>query len=280
MSAMWHASEDINLLRTFLILIVSMVAVPHAYGEQPPLGMVEIPTGNYKPLYSTSDADRSANSDDLFVVQRFFIDERAVTNFDYLQFIKHQPKWQRDRIPKLFADDAYLVHWHADTMFGETAMADLPVVNISWFAANAYCRWKGKQLPTVAQWERAASASETAQDASDDPAFSQRILQWYAQPADRPLIERAKLSSYRNVFGVWDMHGLIWEWTRDFNSAMVTGESRGDSGLQRQLFCGSGSVGAADPRDYASFMRFAFRSSLNGDYTVGSLGFRCAKTPQ
>ena len=72
------------------------------------------------------------------------------------------------------------------------------------------------------------------------------------------------------------MHGLVWEWVDDYNTALVTGESRGDSGLDRNLFCGSESVGSSDPKDYAAFMRFAFRSSLEAKYTVRNLGFRCA----
>ena len=62
----------------------------------------------------------------------------------------------------------------------------------------------------------------------------------------------------------------------DFNTALVTGESRGDTGLERRLFCGAGSIGSADSKDYASFMRFAFRSSLKAAYTTKNLGFRCA----
>ncbi len=272
-------SEDTSLIRTITILIAWLVVHSPALGEQPPPGMIEVPKGIYEPLYSPSTADRSASIDNTITVARFFLDERAVTNAEYLQFLNDQSKWQRSRIPGLFADGSYLVHWQNDTAYGNPELADLPVVNVSWFAANAYCRWQGKILPTVAQWERAANASETSPDASNDPAFAERILRWYSDPADQPLSERAKSASYRNLFGAWDMHGLIWEWTRDFNTAMVTGESRGDSGLQRQLFCGSGSVGAADPRDYASFMRYAFRSSLDGDYTVGSLGFRCSQSP-
>jgi formylglycine-generating enzyme required for sulfatase activity len=84
-------------------------------------------------------------------------------------------------------------------------------------------------------------------------------------------------STFRNVFGIWDMHGLVWEWVSDFNTALVTGESRADSGLDRQLFCGSGSSGASDFSDYAAFMRYAYRSSLRGNYTVANLGFRCAE---
>jgi formylglycine-generating enzyme required for sulfatase activity len=47
--------------------------------------------------------------------------------------------------------------------------------------------------------------------------------------------------------------------------------------LERQLFCGAGSVGAKDPGNFAAFMRFGFRSSLRAGYTVHNLGFRCAK---
>ncbi len=241
--------------------------------------MIEVPEGRYEPLYSSSDADLAGEENATEVVARFFLDERAVTNAQYLDFVEHNPKWRRSDVPGLFADDSYLSHWNSDGELGGPTLAELPVVNVSWFAGTAYCRWKGKQLPTVAQWERAASASETMDNARNDAEFSQRILDWYASPADQPLAERAKKTTYRNLYGAWDMHGLIWEWTRDFNTAIVTGESRGDSGLQRQLFCASGSIGAADARDYASFMRFAFRSSLEGNYAVGSLGFRCAMMP-
>jgi formylglycine-generating enzyme required for sulfatase activity len=74
------------------------------------------------------------------------------------------------------------------------------------------------------------------------------------------------------------MHGLVWEWVEDFNSAMVTGESRADSGIERDLFCGSGAASASDFRDYAAFMRYAFRSSLDAKYAVSNLGFRCARS--
>jgi len=51
-------------------------------------------------------------------------------------------------------------------------------------------------------------------------------------------------------------------------------ESRGDASLERSLYCGNGAVGAADFEDYAAFMRYAFRSSLEARYNVANLGFR------
>ena len=80
-----------------------------------------------------------------------------------------------------------------------------------------------------------------------------------------------------NFYGTRGLHGLVWEWVDDFNTALVTGESRADSGLDREEFCGAGSIGAKDTTDYAAFMRQALRSSLRANNTTTSLGFRCAK---
>ena len=142
-------------------------------------------------------------------------------------------------------------------------------------AAKSYAQWKGKRLPTVAEWEYAASASPTRPDGENDPEFLQQIREWYATPTPSQL---AKVALGRpNFFGVRDLHGLVWEWVADFNTAMVTGDARGDTGLDRQLFCGAGSQGVKDTGNFPAFMRYGFRSSLKASYTVHNLGFRCAK---
>lgn len=51
-----------------------------------------------------------------------------------------------------------------------------------------------------------------------------------------------------------------------------------DQGLDRQLFCAAGSLGATDRSDYAAFLRYAFRADLRGSDTGPLLGFRCART--
>jgi formylglycine-generating enzyme required for sulfatase activity len=43
------------------------------------------------------------------------------------------------------------------------------------------------------------------------------------------------------------------------------------------FYCAAGSAGTANKADYAAYMRYAFRESLQATYTVGSLGFRCAQ---
>jgi formylglycine-generating enzyme required for sulfatase activity len=195
-----------------------------------------------------------------------------VTNAEYLEFVRSHPEWRRSRVKPILADESYLRHWAGDLDPGPRAPASSPVVYVSWFAARAYLKSRGERLPTVHEWEYVAAASDTRRDASREPAFLARLRDGYGRPTPEPL--PAVGSTFRNVHGVWDLHGLVWEWTLDFNSALVTGESRGNGSLERSLYCGSGAAGASDFEDYASFMRYAYRSSLQARYAVANLGFR------
>lgn len=256
---------------TLLILVAlsAHVSLAGRETEGRPEGMVIIPSGTYRALYRDDSLSATV------AVGSFLLDVTPVTNAQFLAFVRTHPQWQRSRVKPLFADSTYLLHWQSDTVTGSTAPSDAPVVYVSWYAVKAYAVWAGKRLPTVAEWEYAAAASETLRNAADDRAFAQRILAWYAVPV--PAVQPPVRSTFRNVYGVYDMHGLVWEWTSDFNSILVTGESRGDTGLERSLFCGAGSLRSSDFRDYAAFMRFGFRGSLQAHYTTSALGFRCAR---
>lgn len=235
-----------------------------------PGGMVVIPAGAYTPLLrSTSDPARVD-------VAAFVLDELPVTNAEFLAFVTANPKWQRSRVTRLFADEHYLSHWTSDTELGPRAPVDAPVVRVSWFAARAYARWAGKRLPTTAEWELAAAAGYTSLDGKNDAELNRDLYRWLARPTSDVLPSVATALS--NFHGARGLHGLVWEWVSDFNTAMVTGESRADNGLDRDLFCGSGAAGASDTSDYAAFMRLALRSSLKASNTTSSLGFRCAQT--
>lgn len=235
------------------------------------LNMVVIPAGDYRPLYMSKDSPQTK-------VKSFSIDVRPVTNQQFVQFVADNPSWQPKVISQIFAEPQYLQHWKDKNkqILPSEDQLNSPVINVSWFAAQAYCRSLDKRLPTVAEWERVASASETLADGSQEKSYHQRILEWYSQPSRKQLPEVG--GKVANFWGVQDLHGLIWEWTEDFNSALVSGESRGDSSIDQKLFCAAGSQGAADPSDYAAFMRFGFRSSLQAKFTLPNLGFRCASS--
>lgn len=249
------------------VYIASLILIaPSVWGQD---GMANVTAGEYRPLYLSQDSP-------LVSVSSFWLDKRPVTNGEYQRFIAGNAKWQRDMAPQLFVEKNYLSHWAASSSYLKPRSTDLekPVVFISWYAAQAYCQAQKKRLPTVAEWEYVAQASLTQKDGSAEKGYHQKILDWYAKTADQPLTDVGQDKA--NYWGVHNMHGLIWEWTEDFNSNLISGESRGDSSVNKALYCASGSVGAVDPSDYAAFMRYGFRSSLKAKFTLGSLGFRCA----
>ena len=150
-----------------------------------------------------------------------------------------------------------------------------PVVDVSWFAARAYAAWRGQRLPTTDEWECAAAASATRPDGRDDPDFTRRLLAWVSRPTPGPRCPPSG-SSAPNYWGACDLHGLVWEWTADFTSALVTADSAATATPNSRCSAPPGAVGAADFEDYAAFLRFGFRGGLEARYTVPNLGFRLA----
>ncbi len=251
------------------LVALALASATAALGAADTVAMQQIPAGAYAPLLrSTKDAAQVA-------VPAFLLDEQPVTNAGFLAFVTANPAWRRSTVSRLFADSSYLEHWAGDLEPGAKAPPGAPVVRVSWFAARAYARWVGKRLPTTAEWELAASTGYTQADGRNDAALKRDLYAWLARPV--PAVQAGAASVRPDFNGVRGLHGLVWEWVDDFNTALVTGESRADTGLERDLFCGAGSVGAKDTTDYAAFMRSALRASLQANNTTTSLGFRCAR---
>lgn len=228
--------------------------------------MVTIKGGEYIPLYGRDSATVKVTS--------LQMDVYPVTNAQFLNFIKKYPKWQKSKVKALFADKNYLRKWEADTLLGRYLPKNAPVTNVSWFAAKAYCDCQNKRLPTVDEWEYAAMADKTLPDARKNKSYNQYILEWY----ETPKTHNNKIGkTFKNYWGVYDLHGLVWEWTLDFNSVLISGESRKDVDKDSNLFCGTAAIGATDLMNYAAFMRYAFRGSIKANYAVQNLGFRCVK---
>lgn len=148
-------------------------------------------------------------------------------------------------------------------------------MQVSWLAASAYCDAQGARLPTWSEWEYAAAADESRRDARKDPVWRERILGWYSTPSNHAL-QRVGLQS-PNAYGVQDLHGLVWEWTDDFSSLLVSIDNRKQVDTDKLRFCGAGALSMDDRENYAVLMRVAMLSSLEAGDTTGNLDFRCAK---
>ena len=227
--------------------------------------MVNVDGGSYRPLYLNKETP-------MISVKPYQIDKYPVTNAEFAEFVKKHPQWQKGKVNSKRAEPTYLKHWiqNGSNSFAPQANEmKQPVTNVSWFAANAYCTAQGKRLPTIDEWEFAGQASATQVNGTEEPGYNRTILDWYADGGRSGL--RNVGQSKPNYWGIYDMHGMIWEWTEDFNSSQLNSSSS-DS----QMFCSGASVGASDPSNYAAFMRFGIRTSLQAKYVLKNLGFRCA----
>ncbi len=227
-------------------------------------GMAAIPAGSYLPLYGSGRIP----------VPAFAIDRYPVTREEFAAFLREHPEWRRSRAPRALVGAGYLASWRDDLDFGSGADAARPVTEVSRPAAEAYCAAQGQRLPTADEWEYVAGASPGRRDATGDAAFKQRLIELYTRPrAARP---GEVGSTFRNAFGVWDLHGLVWEWTAA-RMAMAHHALRHGAPAAHDMGCAGSAAGATDTRNYAAFLRYAFRDGLTSTTTLSSLGFRCAR---
>lgn len=253
------------MIKVYLFIVVVLVSL--IGNTQEATAMKKIKRGAFVPLYG---------SDSLGVyVPDFLLDEYPVTNAQYLEFIKTHQKWKKSKVLRLFADESYLTKWKSDTILGPDLKKKSAVTNVSWYAAKDYCVCQGKRLPSMDEWEYAAMASENQPNAQADSIFNSQIIESYELPKT---YKNEVGQKFKNYYGVYDMHGLVWEWTSDFNSVLISGESRQDVDTEKNLFCGSASINASNLMDYAAFMRYAFRGAIKANYNIQTLGFRCAKS--
>lgn len=217
-------------------LLIFVLGATSSANENP---LVKVSGGSLRPFWLEPAKGYKLKKPKSVSVKSFEAMKFQVTNRDFIEFLKAKPEWQKSQISKLFADESYLNHFKNDLDLKNSSSLDSPVIYVSWFAANAYCEWRNLRLPTTNEWEYMALANETKKDAGEDPKYFKRILDWYSVPMNEADIPKVG-TIYQNVYGIHDLHGLVWEWVEDFNSNLVTGESRADSSFNKKLFCGAG----------------------------------------
>ncbi len=174
-----------------------------------------------------------------------------------------------------------------------------PVVHISWYDANAYCKWVGKRLPTEAEWEYAARGKmkDNIYTWGNERIDSGEIKCNYWQGSFPNKNENtdgffgaAPVKSFvANEYGLYDMAGNVWEWCADlynnnyyeqFAKAGIANNPRGpiksydsDEPLIAKRVMRGGSFLCNE--SYCSGYRVAARMKTSADSGMEHLGFRC-----
>jgi len=196
----------------------------------------------------------------------FYMDVYEVTNSNYQTCVDVGPCTS----PALNTLGQYVTDYYNDPQYG-----DYPVVYVNWFQARTYCDWRDAQLPTEAQWEKAARGT----DGLTYP-WGQYIT------CDRSNFGRCTGTTYPvgsygegiSPYGLYDLAGNVWEWVGDWYSETYYGDSSSpnptgpEDGMFRVLRGGSFVDGD-------NLNRSSFRNrNLPEDYNW-NIGFRCAMNP-
>jgi len=244
----------------YVLTVLAVVIITSAGLEAQTAEKADIPAGSYHSVLPEVIGEPVD-------VNAFRLDVTAVTNREFVEFLKKNPDWQRSGIPAIYAGSDYLNHWDGDLEPGDGVSPDEPVTRVSWFAANAFCNWNGGRLPALHEWEYAAQAMDFNSGAEAD-RFSLELIGWYSA-VDANNTENVGSTGIENRYGVKDMFGLVMEWVEDFKPPV---------GNDISLDCGTvGRMkGDSSIYSYAMSIRFITRMSFKPTSTTGMLGFRCA----
>ena len=199
-------------------------------------------------------------------VPSFQIDIHEVTNKEYKVFVDATGH----RVP---FDTRYdtMYNWENGTY--NDNLDNHPVVLVDWYDAGAFCKWKGKRLPSEMEWEKAARGTDGRvwPWGNEFDKFASNTLE-FGLGMTMPV---GSFQKGKSPYGVMDMTGNVFEWTSDwFKGYPKSTYKRADYGEQYKVVRGGTWTAPANP--YA--ITFS-RSSQLREYKHRSLGFRCVKKP-
>ena len=241
-------------------------------------------------------------------IPAFYLDRYEVTNQDFQKFVDAKPytstvgqkgvasglvkttgffsgtSWEIEEIDK--------ANWQEPAgpqSLSASEQISHPVVQVSWYDAEAYCTWSGKRLPTEAEWEYAArSGTESEHWWGNEAPNTQRIgnvadiqsktaygLELSFPGYDDEHERLAPVGSFEaNPWGLHDMIGNVWEWTADWYDSTYYRKSPSHNPA-------GPSTGTQKVKRGGSWQSYRFlkeRAKQSPEDSDDQTGFRCAKT--
>lgn len=222
--------------------------------------LLYVPAGEF--TMGSNDGEADEKPPHQVYLDAFRIDQTEVTNAMYAKCVK-AGACQAPSSTQSYTHDRY---------YGTTQFANYPVVYVSWDDAQKYCKWAGGDLPTEAQWEKAARGTDGRLYPWGNDAPDKTRLNYNMEVGDTTQVGAYPTGA--SFHGALDMAGNVWELVRDWygsysssRSSDPTGPSSGDTRVRR-----GGSWGSV-----ASSVRVSYRGWVNPVNRGSSIGFRCAR---
>jgi formylglycine-generating enzyme required for sulfatase activity len=212
-------------------------------------------------------------------LNEFWLDQTEVTNAQFTRFLNNEGELTNGNATWLdIESESCLIVEEEGEFQPKSGYADHPVVEVSWYGAEAYCEWAGARLPTEAEWEYAARGPEGYTYPWGDTSPTCDLVQ-YGSCSGRT-VPVGTFPDGASWCGALDMAGNVWEWVADWydeayyersRTSNPTGPSSGSDKVQR---------GGAWNGYSTSFMRGATRTAKAPESTDFNKGFRCARDSQ
>jgi formylglycine-generating enzyme required for sulfatase activity len=237
--------------------------------------LVYIPAGGFNMGSTSGNPDETP----VHAVQMdgFWLDQIEVTNVMFAGFLNAMGNQTEGGITWLDPLDPFVWIQEKDRVWQpHQGRENYPVFGVSWYGANAYCTWAGRQLPTEAQWEYAAKGTDERRFPwGNDDLDCERAR--YSGCGNLP-VEAGSLELGSSPFGAFDLAGNVAEWVNDRYTADYylgspqqnpSGPINGYYRVIRGGYWGSTYIA----------LQTTHRDWAGADQRQSSVGFRCALTP-
>ncbi len=208
-------------------------------------------------------------------VKDFYIDKYEVTNEQFCKFLNEKGNQSEGGATWLDikGTDCKIVK-QRNKYVPVSGYANHPVIEVTWYGANAYANWAGKRLPTEAEWEYAARGGNKSKGYTYSGSNDVGSVAWYSNNSGGKTHPVGAKQS--NELGLYDMSGNVWEWCADWYGSDYYGKSPYEnptgpsSGADRVLRSGSW-------LNDANYTRCANRFVNYPHYRNYDIGFRCVR---
>ena len=155
-----------------------------------------------------------------------------------------------------------------------------PVINVSWDDAKVYIAWLAKQtgkpyrLLTEAEWEYAARAGNPARYSFGDDETQLGEYAWFLKNSEGKTQPVGKKKA--NAFGLYDMHGNVWQWVEDCYEESYSGAPT-DGLAVTSKDCDIRVLRGGSWLHFPDFLRSAHRYKFTTDFRIKNFGFRVGR---
>jgi len=253
-----------------LVLNANIGAAPALLLED----MIEIPTGAFVMGSDAGPADeRPAHRNTL---PAYRIDRIPVTNTQFAEFLNAAGPFNAsgERLFDMDDPDAR-IHRASAKWTVDHGYARHPVVEVPWAGARDYCAWRGKRLPTEAEWEKAARGTDSRRYPWGNSAPDRSRAHFAARYNETAPVD--EFAAGASPYGVQGMAGNAWEWVSSAYRPYPYDAKDGREELTVGPLRGTRGGGHDSPPEEISVTQRGRNLSRNPASGHHNIGFRCAK---